>query len=299
MPDQLVRLHLREPDLLVVGLLCSETARRARDMHRCLPTSAGVFAQGLAAGLGVAGVLAGRARINLQLACDGPVKGMFIDADAEGKVRGYVHNPQVNFLSDEPRFDTAGALGRNGMLSVLRELKAGEYYRGSVSMDHAELARDLERYYLESEQIDTLVQLEVRRDGDEQLGRVAGLFVQAMPDAQPGTMKDVRTRLQGALWRLLEAGRPARAFDVVRPVLDLFPGQEPEIMAEYPLGYFCSCSKERSVRAVIAMGRAEIEDLLRTEGRAVATCAFCESVYEVTGEELQKILAGVDPLAAT
>lgn len=288
MSDQLVRLHFREPDLLVVGLVCTDTARRARDLHKCLDTSAGIFGQAIAAGFGVSGVLAGQARINLQLSCDGPLRGFFVDADAQGRVRGYVHNAQVNFPNPEERFTPGGAFGSNGVLSVLRELKEGEYYRGSVSLEHGDLARDLERYYRESEQIDTMVQLEVLRDGAEPLGHVGGLFVQAMPDAQPDAMKRVREALPGSLVEDLRSA--TRAYDLVRPLRELFPEQEPEFMAEYPLEYFCSCSRERSLRAVIAMGREEIENLLRTEGKAVATCAFCESVYEIPGEELQQLL---------
>ncbi len=282
MADELVRLHLKEPDLLAVAVICTDTARHASSLHRCAPTSAQLLGQAFAAGFGVAGLLHGRARINLQLTCDGPAQGLFVDADAEGRARGYIRNPSVNFGAG-PRFDPAPALGSNGMLSVLRELKAGEYYRGSVALERFDLAQDLERYYRESEQIETAVAVELESSSELPLAKVSALLVQSMPGVQEGALPAAREVI---------ARKPAhaeRALDLLRPLLDRFPG-EWDLLAQYPLGYQCGCSADGVVRAVIAMGRAEIENLLETQGHAKATCAFCGTVYQVSGERLREIL---------
>ncbi len=289
MRDEVVRVHLKEPDLLVVGVLCPATARRARQLHECMPTSAGVLAQGLAAAFGVAGLLAGEARINLQVTCDGPLQGLFVDADAQGRGRGYVKNAQVNFLSAGGPFDASAALGRTGVLSVLRELKAGEFYRGSITLEQFDLARDLERYYRESEQIETAITLQVVPEGPERLGQVRALFIQAMPEARRGAVEEARGHLK-------QAGLPAspeRAFDLVRPLADELGG-ELDVLAEYPLDYVCGCSADKVLRAVLAMGREEIGDMLQREGKAVATCAFCHTVYEVGRKQLEQMLAAID-----
>lgn len=290
MSDEVVRVHLKQPDLLVVGVLCAQTARRAREIHQSMPTSAALLAEALAAGFGVAALLAGQARINLQVSCDGPIKGLFVDADAEGRGRGYVKNNQVNFLTAGGPFDASAALGRTGMLSVLRELKANEYYRGSIALEHFDLARDLERYYRESEQIETAISLSVTADGPERLGQVSGLFVQAMPDADPKAVERARSLL---LLSPRPSSNTARAFDLVRPLAEQLGG-EIDVLAEGPLSYVCGCSADRVLRAVLAMGRAEIEDMLQKQGKAVATCAFCNRVYEVGSEQLAGILSAID-----
>jgi molecular chaperone Hsp33 len=286
MTDRLVRLHLKEPDLLVVALTCPATARTASQLHHCLPTSARLYAEGIAAGFGVSALLGGEARINLQLACDGPLKGLLVDADARGQVRGYLKNSSVNFGPKVPGAEPA--LGGVGALAVLRELKPGEFYRGEVALEHFELARDLERFYLESEQIETLVRLECSAIADEPLGRVSALFVQRMPDAAPGAVDRARSVLEG---RPLAGEKP---FEIAAPLLEAFPG-EWELQAEYPLSYECGCSAERVLRAVMAMGPEEIEDLLTREGRAVATCVFCNKTYSVPGDDLRKLLARFAP----
>jgi molecular chaperone Hsp33 len=285
--DEAVRVHLKKPDLLVVAVLCTETARRAREIHSCMPTSAGLLAEGLAAGFGISGLLSGQARINLQISCDGPAQGLFIDADAEGRGRGYVKNPQVNFLAASGPFDASGALGRRGMLTVIRELKPGEFYRGSVSLDQLDLARDLERYYRESEQIETGIILDVVVDGAERLGRVAGLFFQAMPGADLRAVEKGRLLLRSALPATVE-----RAIDLVQPLADGLGG-ESDLLAEYPLAYVCGCSAEKVLRAVLAMGRQEIEDMLSREGGAIATCAFCHTVYQVPGDQLRQMISAI------
>ncbi len=285
MSDELVRVHLKKPDLLVVGVLCTQTARKAREIHGCLPTSAALLAEALTAGFGVAGLLAGQARINLQLTCDGPAQGAFVDADAEGGGRGYLKNPQVNFLGAGcGPFDASSALGREGVLSVIRELKPGEFYRGAVTLEHLDLARDLERFYRESDQLETTLDLSVEPDGEERLGRVCGLFVQAMPDAAPGAARAARERVD------LARVQGEHAFDLVRPLAEALGG-ELDVLGQYPLDYVCHCSAEKVMRAVVAMGREELEDLLQREGRAVAHCAFCHKTYEVGAEQLQQMIA--------
>ena len=286
MADQLARLHLKDPDLLVVGVLCTDSARAAREIHGYLPTSASLLAEGLAAGFGIAGLLGGNARINLQLSCDGPIKGLFVDADAQGRGRGYARNGAVNFV-DAP---ASAALGREGELAVLRDLQDGEVYRGTIALEHLDLTRDLERYYRESEQLETLLQLEVSPEGSDPLGRVGALFVQRMPDAEDEAFAKVRELLASRPLERTGPRGPARAFDLTRPIADLFGGDW-DLQAEYPLGYECGCSSDRVLRAVTAMGREELEDMLETEGRAVATCVFCNKVYEVSREELERLLA--------
>jgi molecular chaperone Hsp33 len=280
-----VRLHLKEPDLLVVGVLCTETARTARKIHQCLPTAATLFGEAIAAAFGIAGLLGNDARINLQINCDGPLKGIFAEADAHGRARGYVRNPMVNFVDSPP----SAALGREGTLAVLRDLQNGEIYRGAVSLEHFELSRDLERYYRESDQLETLVRLEVAPAAEEQLGRVAALFVQRMPGAEDAAFEKARAALADKPLEAAGPHGPARAFDLTQPIAGLF-SSEWELQAEYPLAYHCGCSAERVLRAVTAMGREEVEDMLAREGRAVATCAFCNKTYEVSAEELKRLL---------
>ncbi len=183
MADELVSGLLKESDLRVVLVTATGLARRARELHRSAPGSALLMAQGLTAGALMGSLQKSEARINIQLECDGPLRGLFVDADSTGMLRGYVKNPLVSHLGGEGAYHWRPALGNKGFLSVLRDLGGGEYYRSSVELERFDLAKDLERYFTISDQVPSRVYLTVLPEEEgEPLGRVAGLLLQPLPD---------------------------------------------------------------------------------------------------------------------
>src|SRR5512140_2190085 len=130
----------------------------ARMLHGLYPTSAHLFAQALAAGALLGALQKDRGRINLQLECDGPVRGLLVDADAAGNVRGYVRAPLVHFPGD-PGSGAHAALGGSGFLSVLREDGRGQPYRSAVELAAFDLPEDPRRWFATSEQVVTAFDL--------------------------------------------------------------------------------------------------------------------------------------------
>src|SRR5919198_92269 len=183
MSDRLVRGLVAAKGLRAIYVRVSDTARIARMLHGLYPTSAHLFGEALAAGLLVASLQKERSRVNLQIECDGPIRGLFVDADQDGNVRGYVRGPNVNFPGD-PAAGARAALGGSGFLSVMRDLGEGQFYRGQVELRAMDLARDLDRYFAESEQVATALDLCVTPKDGEPLGEVAGLLVQKLPDVE-------------------------------------------------------------------------------------------------------------------
>lgn len=278
--DRLVRGLLPERGVRAVFARVGDTARMARVLHGLYPTSARLFAEALAGGLLLGALQKDRARVNLQVECDGPLKGLLVDADPDGNVRGYVRRPEVNFPGDPARGAQA-ALGGSGYLSVLRD-QGGSWYRAHVELRDFVLARDLERYFAESEQIETALDVAVVPHGGEPLGDAAGLIFQKLPDGDPREIAALRARLrQGELPRALAAGGGAQ--EVIRAVA----GEGFELLADQEVAYRCSCSYERARNAVSALGRVELEDVLQKEKEAVITCEFCRQRYVVGEAELR------------
>jgi len=261
-----------------------DTARMARMLHGLYPTSARLFAEALAAGA-LLGALqkSDRGRVNLQLECDGPIRGLFVDADPEGNVRGYVRRPGVHFPGDPARGAHA-ALGGSGYLSVLRDAGGGQHYRSAVELQAMDLAADLRRWFASSEQVATALGLVVVPRGDEPLGDVAGLLVQRLPDGDDAAVEDARQRIAGgALADAVAAGLSAQ--EVIRAVV----GDGFDLLADVELAYRCGCSPERARVAVSALGPEGVADVLAKEREAVITCEFCRTRYVVTEPELQDI----------
>lgn len=297
MADELVSGLLKDVDLRVVLVTAGALSRKARALHSAEPAAAALLAQGLASAALLAALQKDQGRINLQLECDGPVRGMFADAVAGGTVRGYLKNPYVSFTGGEGEYHWRPVLGNSGFLSVLRDLGGGEYYRSSVELQAFDFPRDLERYFLASEQVQTRLALELVRGADgsaapgDALGQVAGVLVQPLPNGDPEAFRELGAKLSERLVRALGEQAGDAAGGAVGLLRALFDRPDLEIMSRYPLDFECGCSRERVKRALLAMGQAELEDVIATDKKAEATCQFCTTQYVITEEELRELLA--------
>jgi molecular chaperone Hsp33 len=283
MLDRIVRGLVPSRGLRAVLVRVTETTRVARMLHGLYPTTARLFGEAMAAGLLVASLQKERSRINLQIECDGPVRGLFVDADPDGNVRGYVRAPEVHFPGD-PAAGARAALGGSGFLSVLRDVGNGSFYRGHVELRAMEIIRDLERYFMESEQVATALDLAVVPHGDEPLGDVAALLVQRLPDGDDGALASVRTRLAAGAFRDA-VGCRAGAQEAIAAAA----GEGFEVLGDLEVAYRCGCSPERARAAVSALGRDGVLDVLAKEREAVITCEFCRQRYVVGEDDLRRM----------
>ncbi|MGO9829259.1 MAG: Hsp33 family molecular chaperone HslO [Myxococcaceae bacterium] len=287
-PDELLTALLPGVSLRVVVATTTGLCREARARHRAGSASASVLAAGLTGVSLLAGLQKEETRVSLQLECDGALRGFYTDATTSGAVRGYVKNALLQHLGEPGPYRFRPALGNKGFLSTVRELGAGEFYRSSVDLQAFELASDLERYFQASEQVDSVVALEVLAEGDEALFRVAGLLVQCLPGGDGTALEAYRRRLhgQGALAHALLGTSPSAA-GLLRA---LFAEAAPEVLSVRPLGFQCRCSRERVKQALRLLGRGELEELLREDGKADVTCEFCTTAYVIDAEEIRSLL---------
>src|SRR5215472_6066245 len=206
MPDELFTALLPRSNLRVVAALTTEVSREARRLHGAEPGSAALLSEALTAVALLAALQKEKTRVSLQLECDGPVRGLLVDAEGSS-LRGYVKKPLLAVLGAEGAFHWRPLLGNAGYLSVIRDLGEGEVYRSSVELQAFELGRDLERYFAVSDQVESVVRIRTVPSGPEVLGGTGGLLLQKLPGGDAGALVDVGKRLTpGLLDRaLLEA----------------------------------------------------------------------------------------------
>ena len=284
MSDRLCRGLVPHGGLRAVFVRVGDTARMARVLHGLYPTAAYVFAEALAAGA-VLGALQkqGAGRVNLQLECDGPLGGLFVDADHDGNVRGYVRRPAVHFPGD-PAQGARAALGGSGFLSVLRDVGGGQHYRSAVQLSALDLVEDLRRWFRSSEQVDTGLDIAVVGREGEPLADVAAVLVQKLPDGDPAAIEAARERLAGGtLRKALERG--ASGHDAIAEIC----GDGFDLLADQELAYRCGCSPERAWAAVSALGVEGVNEVIAQDHEAVITCEFCRARYVVSEPELRDI----------
>ena len=279
--DQILRGLLPDPDLRVIVVHATDAARKAVELHGCAPTAAAVLARTLVGGALLGGLGKGEDRVTVQLQGDGPMRGLFVDASADGAVRAWIRGPAVDFPGRDP-VDLGPSLGPNAYLSVLRELPNGELYRGAIELSPSTLDGALSRYFVVSEQVATRLATVVDVDAAGRIERAAGILVQRLPDGDERALAALGDRLAA-----VDVGAAFSADGAIPAV----PGLEAlELLEITPLAYRCTCDRDRAVRGVLAAGREEIEAMI-AEGGATLTCEFCKTVYRFSEEELRATLA--------
>lgn len=293
MADELVSGLLKTVDVRVVLALTSELSRQARATHKSEPASAALLSQGLTASAMMAALQKGDTRINLQLECDGPLRGFFVDGDTSGLLRGYTKNPHVAHSGAKGEYQWRPVLGNKGFISVLRDIGQGEYYRSSVELERFDFAEDLERYFAISDQVATRLDIEqlsaVVNGASEPLGIVAGVLLQPLPNGDREAFQALSAQVKQGFAEVLRAHAAEGGAAVLKALL---PGRDDlEIMSRYPLRFSCTCSRERVKSALLAMGREDLTDLLEKEGKAEVTCQFCTTHYVIPAEEIREMLS--------
>jgi len=283
MADGIVR-GLLPGELKAVVAVVTQTAREARARHRLAPTSAALLAQGLAGGVLLAALQKGDSRVNLQVECDGPLRGLFVDAGADGTARGYAKSPHVDLELGEGQFRWRGALGNSGFLSVLRDIGT-EYYRSSTELRAMDLARDLDHYFETSDQVPTRVALALKKSPGDDLGVVAGALVQCLPGGDRHALDEWGARLDEALKAAVDSVGESGAEAVFRAV---FP--QAEVLAQVGVAFTCTCSKARALETLKSLGAPDVQHLVDTLGSTAVTCHFCGAKHEISLPDLLQIL---------
>lgn len=226
-------------------------------------------------------------RLTIYIKGDGPLGGIVAAADGACNVKGYVYNP----LTDIPKkangkLDVGGAIGK-GYLSISRDLGLKDPYVGQVPLITGEIAEDFTYYYAKSEQTPTAVALGVLVDTDLSAKKAGGFMLQLMPGCDDETAEKLEKHIAAlpSATELLSECETLK--DAAFKILD---GFSPKLLDEFAYFYRCDCSRDKIDRALISLGRKELEDIINTEGKAELTCQFCPKVYRLNKEELQNLL---------
>lgn len=285
MKDCLVRAISTDGAVKATAVTTRAMTERARQIHRTTPVATAALGRALAGASMMGNALKGAgASLTLRIKGGGPLGAVLAVSDAEGNARGYVQNPGVDLPPrNDGKLDVGGAVGRRGTLTVVKDLRMKEPYVGTVDLLGGEIAEDIAAYFVESEQIPTACGLGVLVDRDRSVLAAGGYLIQLLPGASEDTIAKVEGGIYAApsvTTLLKDDPDPA---NLLRAVLSDF---ELEILETEPVEYRCTCSRERTERALLSLGAAELEAMRRERGGAELTCQFCDRVYAFSGEEL-------------
>ena len=289
MADRIVRAISTDGMVQAAAICSRDLTERARQIHKTLPVATAALGRTLAAASMMGNALkSDGASLTLQFKGGGPLGTVLAVSDNEGNVRGYVTNPHVDIpLRKDGKLDVGTAVGHEGTLTVIKDLHMKEPYVGTIDLLGGEIAEDVAGYFVESEQIPTACALGVLVDRDQSVKAAGGYLIQLMPGAAEDTIAKVEGGIMaaGAVYAILEKNDDPEA--MLRTVMSDF---DLKILETCPVEYRCYCSRERVERALISLGRTELEQMLSEQGGCQLTCQFCDAVYEFTAEDIQRLL---------
>ena len=288
MNDYIIRATAANDQIRAFAAVTTEMVETAREHHNTSPVATAALGRLLTAGAMMGSMMKGEKDVlTLQIKAGGPLQGITVTADSQGNIKGYVGNPDVCIpANSKGKLDVAGAVGP-GFLTVIKDMGLKEPYSGQVMLQTCEIAEDLTYYFATSEQVPSAVGLGVLMNKNNTVRQAGGFIVQLMPFAEEEVISRLEQNVQkiNSVTNLLEEGHTTES--LLEKVLE---GFDMQINEKMDTRFHCNCSKERVAKALISIGRKELNEMIQ-EGKPIEmNCHFCNTNYNFTVEELKEIL---------
>ena len=288
MSDYIIRATAANSQIRAFAAVTTETVETARKAHNTSPVATAALGRLLTGGAMMGVMMKGEKDIlTLQIHAGGPLQGITVTADSRGRVKGYVGNPNVCIpANSKGKLDVAGAVGV-GFMNVIKDMGLMVPYLGQVALQTSEIAEDLTYYFATSEQVPSAVGLGVLMNKDNTVRQAGGFIVQLMPFADEAVISKLEENVGkiNSVTNLLEEGHTAES--LLEAVLE---GFDIEINDRVPTEFYCNCSKERVEKALVSIGRKDLNELIQEGKEVEMNCHFCNTNYTFSVEELKEIL---------
>lgn len=288
--DYIVRASAADGQIRVFAATTRKLVEKARTIHNTSPVATAALGRLLTGAAMMGSMMKGRSDVlTVQIMGDGPIGSMTVTADSMARVKGFVQNPDVMLpASAEGKLDVGGAVGM-GMFRVIKDLGLKEPYIGEIELISGEIAEDFTYYFAASEQVPSSVALGVLMNRDNTVAQAGGFIIQLMPNATEEVISHLEQKLTEvtAVSGLLEEGMtPEEILEYI------FAGFDLKILDKIPTCYYCNCSKERVEKALISIGRKELESMIADGEPITMNCHFCDSTYTFSVDDLCRLKDG-------
>ena len=288
MSDYIVRATAANSQIRAFAITSRELVEEARTRHNTSPVMTAALGRLLSGGAMMEAMMKGeKDLLTLQIKCGGPAKGLTVTADAKGRVKGYVEVPDVMLPpNSQGKLDVGGALNL-GILNVIKDMGMKEPYVGQVALQTGEIAEDLTYYFATSEQIPSAVGLGVLMNKDNTVKQAGGFIIQLLPFTSEDIIGKLEEKIKtiDSVTEMLEKGyTPERILEEILGDLGL------EITDTMPAEFSCNCSKERITKALISIGKKDLQEMIDDGKPIEVNCHFCNTNYTFEVDELKEMI---------
>ena len=293
-----IQIERREGDEILSGtlmdgqvriMMCDTTqmVQRAADIHHATPVCTAAMGRLMTATSMLGVMMKGENEsVTVNIKGGGPM-GTVVAVANHGDIKVCADDPQVELpLREDGKLNVGAAIGKDGYMTVIKDLGLREPYIGQIELVSGELGIDFANYYTVSEQQPSLVALGVRVAGDAVL-KAGGLLIQPLPGCPDEVIDQIELRSP----MFSDISREMTFAPKEELLEDWFRGMDLQILERAPLRYHCACSRYRMEKALISLGRRELNTLIEEDTGAELGCHFCHSQYAFTTDDLKELLA--------
>ena len=288
MMDHIVRATAAKGQIRAFAAYTKDMVENARQAHNTSPAATAALGRLLTAGAMMGIMMKGdKDLLTLQIKAQGPINGITVTADSKGRVKGYVGNPNVILPANEKgKLDVAQAVGV-GFLNVIMDLGLKEPYVGQTILQTSEIAEDLTYYFATSQQVPSSVGLGVLMEKNNTVRQAGGFIVQLMPFAEEETIAVLEKNLEdiSSVTTLLDEG-----YTPEKILKKLLGNLELEVNEIVPTEFYCNCDKQRVAKALISVGKKELQKMIDEGEDIELNCHFCNTNYNFSVFELKELL---------
>lgn len=288
MEDYIVRATAANSSIRAFAMTSKGIVEEARQRHNTSPVVTAALGRLLTGGAMMGVMMKGdKDLLTVQIQSGGPMKGMTVTADSQGHVKGYPVVADVMLPPNKQhKLDVGGAVGV-GMMRVIKDMGLKEPYVGTTVLQTSEIAEDLTYYFATSEQVPSSVGLGVLMNKDNTVRQAGGFIIQLMPFTDEKIIDELEKKLSEitSVTNLLEQGyTPERMLEYILGDFGV------EITDKIPASFYCNCSKDRVKKAIISIGKKDLNEMI-AEGKPIEVkCHFCNTAYTFSVEELKEIV---------
>ena len=288
MNDYMIRATAADGQIRAFAATTRDMVENAKNAHNTSPVATAALGRLMTAAAMMGADLKGEKELlTLRIEGSGPLGGLLVTANGHGDVKGYAFNPDVMLPPNaQGKLDVGGSLDL-GVLSVIKDIGLKEPYVGQTQLVTGEIAEDLTYYFATSEQVPSSVALGVLMNKDNTVRQAGGFIIQLLPGASDEIIDKLEAKLSGisSITALLNAGKTPE--EILTDILGEFGF---EILSKMPVQFHCDCDRSRVEKAIISIGKKEIQDMIN-EGREIeVNCQFCNKHYKFSVDELEDML---------